>query len=279
MAPIDWPRRAARALALAALALPLAATSPARAFDRGADGRFEKRESSHFVLFQDVDIDETSGIRGSRRFEDDVLETLESAYRTIDALLGIRLPRRIQVTVYDARDFDARFAGLFRFPAAGFYGDAIHIRGATVVDARLVRVLHHELVHAAFHYEAPSLVLPAWMNEGVAEWVEARAAGYATLTGPEQAFLASRAAAGSLYALAQLSAPSFGAFGPQQAALAYLESRAFVDFLATTYGDRKLREWVEGALRTGDLDRAARRSFRADLARLEERFRERYARR
>jgi hypothetical protein len=28
--------------------------------DDGADGRFEKRTSSHFVLYQDVDIDETS---------------------------------------------------------------------------------------------------------------------------------------------------------------------------------------------------------------------------
>ena len=52
-------------LAVVSLALgPLSAV----AFERGADGEFEKRTSSHFVLLQDVDIDETSGLRGSRRF-------------------------------------------------------------------------------------------------------------------------------------------------------------------------------------------------------------------
>lgn len=266
------------ARALLALCVGLCAAG-ALAADRGADGRFEQRESSHFVLFQDVDIDETSGLRGSRRFEDDVLATLESAYRTVDALLGIRLPRRIRVTIYDAADFDARFSGLFRFPAAGFYGDAIHIRGATVVDAGLIRVLHHELVHAALHYEAPSLALPAWMNEGLAEWVEARAAGYATLTAGEHAFLVQRASSGALYSLAQLSARNLAAFGPREAAVAYLQSRAFVDFLATSFGERRLREWVESALRTGDIERSLARTFRADSARLEERFRARYSQR
>ena len=51
----------------------------AQAQARGADGKFEKRASSHFVLYQDVAIDESSGLRGSRRFEQLVLAELETA--------------------------------------------------------------------------------------------------------------------------------------------------------------------------------------------------------
>ncbi len=49
--------------------LGVAAAGPAAAIgDEGADGRFERRESLHFTLYQDVDLDEHSGLRGSRQF-------------------------------------------------------------------------------------------------------------------------------------------------------------------------------------------------------------------
>ena len=246
----------------------------AHALGDGADGKFTKRTSSHFVLYQDVDIDETGGLRGSRRFENDVLATLEAAYERIDAWLGLRPRRAIYVTVYDPRDFDARFAGLFRFPAAGFYGDSIHIRGGTVLDARLVRVLHHELVHAAFHAEAPSLVLPAWVNEGVAEWVEARAAGRAGPTAYQWSYLSELAKQNGLFSLAQLSAPSFSRFPGQAAGTAYLQSYAFIDFLVRNHGERRLKEWVGNLVRSGDVERTLRKAYRADASRLEARFHE-----
>ena len=77
------------AAALLTGALLVAATS-APAADRGADGQFEKRTSSHFALYQDVDIDETGGLRGSRRFEQQVLEELERAYDRLDDFLALR---------------------------------------------------------------------------------------------------------------------------------------------------------------------------------------------
>ena len=65
--------------ATALLCLTVALSSASFAFDDGADGHFEKRTSSHFVLFQDVDIDRSSGFRGSRRFEQQILDVLEAA--------------------------------------------------------------------------------------------------------------------------------------------------------------------------------------------------------
>jgi hypothetical protein len=269
-APIVLP---AAAIGLAFLFVAFAAD----ARDRGADGRFSKRTSSHFVLFQDVDIDESGGLRGSRRFEDQVLATLEGAFQNLDALVGMRPRRAITVTVWDPAIFDARFAGLFRFPAAGFYGDSIHIRGATLVDQPLVRVLHHELVHAAFHAEAPSMVLPAWFNEGTAEWFEARATGNRGVGERRYNWLRNRARAGSLFSLAQLSRQSFAGFDTGAAGAAYLQSYAFIEYLAAAHGERRIRDLVREYLRTGDLERSFRRTFRDSIGDLEARWKRQLA--
>lgn len=262
----SWIRRTAPVGGFIVATALLVAT--AGALDRGADGDFEKRTSSHFVLYQDVDIDETAGLRGSRKFEQNVLAVLESAYREGDARLGLRPERPITVVVYDAGVFDAQFGGSFRFPVAGFYGGRVHIRGDTVVSDRLAAVLHHEYVHAAFDAEAGRHVLPAWLNEGVAEWFEGRVQGWRQLPAPAANALHRYAREGRLYDLGALSAPSFTGFGPEGARVAYLQSWSFIDYLAGLRGERTLRDWIREIARTGDVERATRRTFRRDLARL-----------
>lgn len=240
--------------------------------NRGADGDFEKRQSSHFVLYQDVDIDRSSGFHGSRRFENKVLGVLEDAYDELDEVLGLRPPRRLEVMVYDPGLFDAQFAGRFRFSAAGFYNGTIYIRGGTVVDGALVRTLHHELVHAAFDAEAPSLALPAWLNEGFAEWFEARAVGKRGLSAREDAALAEIGRQGQLFSLWQLGDSSFGGMDPQTARLAYLQSYAFIEYLARSHGDDSLRRLCSTLMRKRNLERAFKVTYRAELVDLEERF-------
>lgn len=266
-------RIALGASVLVAPALVLAVLAPpATARDRGADGEFEKRESSHFVLFQDVDIDRSSGFHGSRRFENRVLEILEKAYDELDDALGLRPPRRIEVFVYDPGVFDAHFAGRFRFAAAGFYNGTIYVRGGTRVDAALVRTLHHELVHAALDAEAPSLGLPAWLNEGLAEWFEARSVGKRGLSPHEDATLAKLARQGQLYGLWQLSDASFVRMAGAAARLAYLQSYGFIEYLARRHGDDSVRRLCQTLLRKRSLERAFKLTYRAELADLEERF-------
>ena len=267
-------KRASFLLPVATLAALLLVADSAKARDRGADGEFSKRTSRHFVLYQDVDIDRTSGFRGSRRFEQQTLEVLEAAYDQLAEKLGLRPERPITVVVYDPGVFDARFGGLFRFPAAGFYGDSIHLRGDTVVTDRLVAVLHHEFVHAALHDAAPTLVVPAWLNEGIAEWFEARALGKRQLAAEEKSWLRDRAEEGQLYSLAELSTPNLGHLEPAAARAAYLQSYAFVDFLVRRHGERRLREALADFLRTRKLEHSMRRSYRDSLPDLEARFRE-----
>jgi hypothetical protein len=255
---------------IAILAFALALPAPAAA--RGADGDFERRSSPHFDLHQDVAIDESGGFHGSRRFEQQVLDELERAYRELDRWLGLRPQRKIAVVVYDAARFDATFAGLFRFPAAGFYQGVIRVRGDTRLTEALARVLHHELVHAALDAAAPTLWLPGWVNEGAAEWFEARTAGQRSLTNGQRAALAQLARAGELHSVAALAQPSFAGMAPRAAAIAYLESYALIDHLVRSEGDRALGDFIAELISSRNLDRALRRVFRFDSAELEARF-------
>jgi hypothetical protein len=266
-----WSRLA---VCLSLAGLLFAADPSAGIGDAGADGRFERRDSFHFTLYQDVDLDESSGLYGSRQFEQDVLRELESAYALLDRTLALRPDRKLTVTVWDPAIFDHRFAGLFRFPAAGFYGGSIQIRGDARVTVALVRVLHHELVHAALDAESSSLVLPAWLNEGLAEWFEALSYGKRSPSAREMALLAAVARSGGLPHLADLSRPAFGGLGPDAATVAYLESYAFIDFLAASAGDRSLVELWSAVVRSRSVERGVRRAFRRDLDALERAFRE-----
>ncbi|MCZ6823713.1 MAG: peptidase MA family metallohydrolase [Deltaproteobacteria bacterium] len=257
---------------LAVLLLLLLTSTPAGARDRGADGHFDTRTSSHFVLHQDVDIDQTGGFHGSRRFEQLLLATLERAYESADRLLGLRPERKLNVIVYDPDRFDREFSGLFRFPAAGFYAGVIRVRGATELTVPLQRVLHHELVHAALDAAAPSMVFPAWVNEGGAEWFESRALGKRSLSSHEWAMLRSYSRSGSLLSLAELSVPAFSRMGPKRAHAAYLQSYALIDQLVRRHGERDLARFYRELIRSRNLSRALSRVYRLDLKTLEARF-------
>jgi len=250
----------------------LGAVGPAAATDRGADGRFEKRVSSHFTLYQDVDIDHSGGLDGSRRFEQQVLDALEQGYDQLGDILGLRPDGKIRVLVYDPAIFDQQFGGLFRFSAAGFYQGVIRVRGDTVVHTGLVRVLHHELVHAALDAAAPSYTYPGWFNEGLAEWFEARTLGKRHLSGGEYGALVRTRQAGALFPLETLSVASFAGFGPNAARVAYLQSYGMIEFLARRYGERKLREFSLGLVRSRNLERTLARVYRSDLGKLEAGF-------
>jgi len=246
---------------------------PASAAAQGSDGVFEERSSSHFRLLQDVGIDRSSGWNGSVRFEREVLETLEKGYDRLEALLGLRPERTITVVVYAPEVFDATFRGLFRFPAAGFYHGKIQVRGATAVTASLRGTLWHELVHAAFHAAAPTLVIPGWLNEGLAEWFEARQLGRRRLRAGQYEALRRAARQEALPRLEALATPGFGGLDPRRAGLAYLYSYGLMDFLARRHGERSMERLVTDLVRRGHLERSFERVFRGSPAALDAAFR------
>jgi hypothetical protein len=267
-----------RLLGPLALAVSLVAPGAARTADHGADGRFETRRSSHFLLYQDVDIDRRSGWNGSVRFEREVLAALERAYDRLDAWLGLRPRRSITVIVYDPAAFDRQFGAALRFPAAGFYQGVIRIRGSAQLTSSLERVLHHELVHAALDEAAPSYPFPAWLNEGLAEWFEARVAGKRHLGAREVAALSNARRQGAWLPLETLVRPTFTHLAPRQVPLAYLQAYGFIDHLGSRYGERTLSELCEAVVRTRHVERALGRVYGRDLAQLETEYAEWIAR-
>ncbi len=252
-----------------ASALALAAPGAGRARERGPDGRFERRTSAHFVLFEDVGLERWSGRGGAREFERQVLAVLENAYDRVGDALRLRPALPVRVVVYDPGDFDARFAGGFGFRAAGFFDGTIHVRGSPHLDGRLVRTLHHEFVHAALAAEAPSLILPAWVNEGLAEWFENLALGKRRLSAGEYAVLRDGARRGLLPTLPVLSSRSFSHQSEGEAALSYLWSYAAIEHLSRRHGDRGLERFVSRLLRSRDLNASLRKVFGSSTAELD----------
>jgi hypothetical protein len=235
----------------------------------GADGHFDERRSNHFLLREDVAIDQRTGPRGANRFQRELLEVLEAGYDRLDDVLGLRPQRRIEVEVYDPAVFDARFAALFPFPAAGFYGGVIRVRGDVRMTPSLASTLHHELLHAALDAAAPSAAIPAWLNEGLAEWFAARVAGRPPLAGGRHTLLVDAAGRGALLPARALSQPNLVGLGPGEAPLAYLQATAMVDTIVRRSGERALPKILDRFFRHGDLDRALERTIGLDVRGLE----------
>ena len=255
---------------LAIVAVVLLLVLPeARARDRGADGRYDERRSSHFVLLQDVDIERSSGWRGSRRFEQQILQVLEAARDDLTERLGFELRRPVRVVLHDPAVFDRRFGSFFRFPAGGFYGGSIQVRADVQLTWVLERTLRHELVHAGFEQASPSWAPPGWINEGTAEWFERRSLGKRHPSPAEIAQLREAARRGMLPTLGELSTPAFGQLTPAQAGLAYLQSYAAVEHLVSRRGEARFSSFLGDLLRLRSPDRALHRSYRTDTAGLE----------
>ncbi len=257
--------RLSAVLLLTALLLP----GPLAALDRGADGKFDQRRSAHFRLLQDVDIDRRTGRGGSRQFEQAVIETLEDAFRQIHKKLDIRPRGAVDVVIYDPAVFDGTYSDQFRFSAVGFYDGVIHVRGHVEVDRRLVRTLHHEYFHAALDAVSARGRVPAWLNEGLAEWFENLAVGKRRLSSAEHAYLSRANRLGRWLPLSVLSEPTFAGLDDKSATLAYLQSYAMVEHLVRHHGEHRLRRFMRQLVRGAQLEWLLKREFRASLAELE----------
>ena len=110
---------------------------------------------------------------------------------------------------------------------------------------------------------------PAWLNEGLAEWFEARCDGRRGLSYGEIAVLQTADARGMLPSIVDLSAPSFGRLSSEAAALAYLTSYALIDHVARQRGDDAVRELAHALVRSRDLERSLDRVARTSSLELE----------
>ncbi|HET6933694.1 MAG TPA: tetratricopeptide repeat protein, partial [Candidatus Angelobacter sp.] len=185
-----------------------------------AESDFREENSAHFTLRYE-------GSQAPETLRRQILEMLEANYRDLQNDLGAS-PRNIFVSLYT----DQAFFDVTQAPAwSAALNDGkirIPISGMSSVSPELARVLRHELTHS-FVQQITHGRAPQWLNEGIAE-IEGGSSTAAF--GPR---LAALFGTGHQIPLSQLEA-GFQGYSSAEAAVAYAESLAAVEYIRDHYG-------------------------------------------
>jgi len=167
-------------------------------------------------------------VRHDGRASRSLLAYLEQTYDDLARQFGDAPRQNIVVILYT----DQAFFDVTQAPSwMGALNDGklrIPLRGLDLVTGELARVLRHELTHSFINYLSRGRA-PVWLQEGVAQMMEGRSI---SINGR---VLAQGFAAGAYIPLNGLEG-SFGNFSAPEAAIAYVESLAFVTYIVHTYG-------------------------------------------
>lgn len=198
--------------------------------ESNASADFVAAESTHFSLrFEGAAVKNT--------LPQSILQTLDADYDNLVGQLGFAPHASIPVILYPDHEF-------FDVTQAPSWSSAINdgklqipIRGLTQVNGELARILRHELTHS-FVNQITRGRAPLWLNEGVAQLMEPR-----TTAGMGRV-LAALFSTHNEVPLNSLEG-SFSQLDTNQAAIAYAESLAAVEYVNDTYGMSDVRRLME----------------------------------
>lgn len=180
----------------------------------------------------------------------EVLADLDTYYAEFGELFGQRPVEngrpKIRVVFYKRAAF-AEVTGLGDW-AGGVFDGTIRVPVESLGDERerLRAVLRHELMHAFIHHVSGGQA-PAWLNEGLAQWIERPGEGR-TL---DVALARGRLRGHELFPLESLRG-TLAAWSDKQAiARAYAQALLVVDHLAFSKGERLLFELVAASQQHG----------------------------
>ena len=161
----------------------------------------------------------------------------------VDPVLHEGKPK-LRVVLYDREEFDD-ITGLGEW-AGGVFDGTIRVSVGHLSDEaeQWGRVLRHELVHA-FVGEVAGAGVPGWLNEGLAQYLDA-----SIHLNPHRTESVRRAReslrGADLYPLDELAGSLASWTDTEAISRAYAESLAVVDFIARQYGVEALRVMLEG---------------------------------
>jgi len=182
--------------------------------------------SSRFVISYDGDA--RSHLAG------EILSALEEAYNSVGRDLSLFPAMRIPVILYTLKDFRSVTAG----PdwSGGLYDGKIRlpVGGAEQLTDQLKGVLYHEYTHVVIQ-ELTHGNCPTWLNEGLAELQ-----GRKIFNHPLGEL--GKAAKQSRFVPFNQLEKGFTGLAAKDAALAYQQSYAMVNFMVTSYGWPKVSE-------------------------------------
>jgi tetratricopeptide (TPR) repeat protein len=221
--------------------------------DAAAQANYSERESGHFTLLYE-------GKATSDALRGQLLNTLESEYDDLAREFGIAPKNSIPVVLYT----DKTFFDVTQAPSwTGAVNDGklrIPVQGVSSVTPDLARVLKHELAHS-FINQLSAGRCPQWLNEGLAQVVE-----------PKQLSNGSRLAdlfRGQHEIPLNTLEGNFMRFSPLEAALAYDESLATVQYINETYGMSDLQRILERLGEGSSTEAALRNIIHSDYGELE----------
>jgi Peptidase MA superfamily len=184
--------------------------------ESAAHASYLERTSEHFRILYEGSTQHGIGERVAR--------VLEREHRRIGRTLNTEPAGPITVILYTNREFH----DITRSPswASGSYDGRVRLAvGGTLPAEALERVITHELVHAFVASAAPQSV-PAWLNEGLATYLEGGSTGWTA------GVLRQAPAPMPLESLAG----GFSALDEPSAQLAYAESTIAAEILCAKLG-------------------------------------------
>jgi len=222
-----------------------------------AEADFRSDASTHFNMRYEGD-------KASPKLREQILLVLERHFDDLVSTMGL-LPRDpIVVVLYTNQTyFDVTLAPTWT--AALNDGKLrIPIEGLTSVTPDLSRVLKHELAHS-FIRQATNGRCPVWLNEGLAQLVEPQSAvKYRTpLTNLFQN--------GKQTSLQSMEG-SFIGLDSSHAAIAYIESLAYVEYIRDSYGMNRIADVMRYLSEGQSPEESLKSAIHDDYAQLEEEF-------
>ncbi len=221
--------------------------------ESSAEANYSERESNHFVL-------KFEGTATSDALREQLLSTLESEYDDLTRDLGVAPHDSISVVLYT----DQVFFDVTQAPSwTGAVNDGklrIPIRGVNSVTPELARVLKHELAHS-FINQLSAGRCPQWLNEGIAQALEPKQVTNGRLLAEmfrTQHEIPLNAMEGS-----------FMSMSPVQAAVAYDESLAAVQFINDSYGMADLQRVLQRLSEGSSPEAALRATIHSGYGQLE----------
>jgi tetratricopeptide (TPR) repeat protein len=218
-----------------------------------AESNFSERESNHFVL-------KFEGGQSSDELRGQLLSVLESDYDDLSRDLGSAPHDAIAVVLYT----DQAFFDVTQAPSwTGAVNDGklrIPIHGITSITPELARVLKHELAHS-FINQLASGRCPQWLNEGIAQALEPKQVVNGRL-------LAAMFKTQHEIPINALEG-SFMSMTPLQAAVAYDESLAAVQYIIDSYGISELQHVLQKLSEGSSTEAALRSTIHSDYGQLE----------
>ncbi len=205
-----------------------------------SEAGFWRKKTVHFELSFDGDRSELLAGTGPLESE------LESAYHEIGELFGyfpVEAGRpRLRVVLLARAQFGS-VTGLGDWAGGVFDGTVrVPVEDLASEQQQVKRALRHELVHAFVHETGGSSV-PGWLNEGLAQWLEAPF----WVDRPHDVEKARGRLDGvQPFPLERLRGTLASWKDVGEIEIAYAQSLAFVDHLRRTYGERLLFDLVAG---------------------------------